>query len=158
MHASLVQLVVGLGVAWIANLLIAKSNSLRSALKSQGWGCLSPMVWTKLITSFHKRNCPGKGILLLHPFRNEALLSGPIFPFKGMIGHYFGKFARMSYSHWVRIIEQLFSAEYRKYGSSCLSSVVLWDSRSVVWTADPDVFRVASWERPTFIKDVEAVR
>ena len=35
-HASLVQLVVGLGAAWIVNLLIAKSNSLRSALKSLG--------------------------------------------------------------------------------------------------------------------------
>lgn len=93
-HVSLVQLVVGLGAAWIVNLLIAKSNSLRSALKSLGCGCLSSLIWTKLTTNLHKRNCPGKGILLLHPFRNEALVGGPIFPFKGMIGYYFGKFAR----------------------------------------------------------------
>ncbi|KIM46888.1 hypothetical protein M413DRAFT_440460 [Hebeloma cylindrosporum] len=119
-QVSLVQLVVGLGATWITTLLITKSGSLRSALKSLG-------------------NCPGKGILLLHPFRNAAIVAGPIFPFKGMIGYYFGKFS-----------------QYRKYGSTCLSSVVLWDLRPVVWTADPEVFRVASLDRPTFIKDVEA--
>ena len=51
--------------------------------------------WTRLTTSFHKRNCPGKAVLFLHPFRSTAIVGGPIFPFKGMIGHYFGKFSRV---------------------------------------------------------------
>jgi hypothetical protein len=67
--------------------------------------------WMWLTTSFHKSNCPGKGILLLHPFRLTAIASGPIFPFKGMIGYYFGKFSRVynAVPCWVRIIERLFS-------------------------------------------------
>jgi hypothetical protein len=31
-------------------------------------------------------------------------------------------------------------------------------SKPVVWTADPDVFRVTSYECPEFLKDIEAVR
>ena len=92
----LVHLVVGLGTAWIATFLIAKLISLRSALNSLGWGCLLFVAiergWWWFFT---KRNCPGNGVLLLHPFRSAAMIAGTIFPFKGMIGSYFGKFSRV---------------------------------------------------------------
>jgi hypothetical protein len=61
---SLVQLVVGFGTAWITTLFISKSISLRSALKSLGWGLLIIRdYWTlnEVNDEFLQKELPGKG-------------------------------------------------------------------------------------------------
>ncbi|KAF8889572.1 cytochrome P450 [Infundibulicybe gibba] len=82
---------------------------------------------------------PGKSILWLHPFRSAAIALAPYFPFAGRIGYYYGGFSL-----------------YRKHGSTCLSSVVFWDSIPTFWFADADAIRAISTTRPAFQKDTVA--
>jgi len=46
---------------------------------------------------------------------------------------------------------------YKKYGSTCLSSVVFWDLAPIFWFADADAIKTITSDRYTFPKDAEAV-
>ncbi|KAF8637853.1 hypothetical protein AX17_002479 [Amanita inopinata Kibby_2008] len=84
-------------------------------------------------------DCPGRAILWLHPFRSVSLLLGPYFPPKSQIGSYHNKFYL-----------------YKKYGSTCLSSVTLWDTIPTYFVSDPDAIKYISNERHIFEKDTDA--
>ncbi|KAJ8693930.1 hypothetical protein PTI98_008872 [Pleurotus ostreatus] len=84
-------------------------------------------------------DCPGGEILLFHPFRTLSMVVGSHFPFPGQIGTYFGKFN-----------------VYKKYGSTCLSSIVFYNAIPTFWLSDADAIKVVSTDRTVFQKDVEA--
>lgn len=46
---------------------------------------------------------------------------------------------------------------YEKYGSTCLSSIRLWNSQVYYWLADADALKSVTSDRQTFQKDIEAV-
>jgi len=46
---------------------------------------------------------------------------------------------------------------FKKYGTTCLSSVYFWASTPVYFVSDADAFRVINNEREVFKKDVESV-
>jgi hypothetical protein len=48
-------------------------------------------------------------------------------------------------------------AVYRKYGSTILSGVVFWNSRQILYLADPDALKIVMSDRYTFPKPIEAV-
>ncbi|GLB42347.1 putative cytochrome p450 [Lyophyllum shimeji] len=85
------------------------------------------------------RACPGGSILWLHPFRTFALVVGPMFPFKGQMGYYFAAFAL-----------------FKKYGSTCLSSVTFWNAIPTFWLSDADAIKTMHAGRAIFPKDIEA--
>ncbi|KAF8348726.1 cytochrome P450 [Amanita rubescens] len=81
---------------------------------------------------------PGKGIAWIRPDSMASMVAAPWFPRPGHIGHYFGKFS-----------------VFKKYGTTCLSSVSFWSSIPVYFVSDADAFRVINNERGVFGKDVE---
>jgi len=46
---------------------------------------------------------------------------------------------------------------YKQYGSTCLSSVVLWNALPVFWISDADAIKTLHSSRVVFPKDIEAV-
>ncbi|KAF8730610.1 hypothetical protein AX14_005373 [Amanita brunnescens Koide BX004] len=82
---------------------------------------------------------PGKAIIWLHPFGTAALLAAPWFPRPGTVGYYSGRFSL-----------------FKKYGSTCLSSVLFWSSTPVYFVADADAFRSLNNERRLFEKVIDA--
>jgi len=83
------------------------------------------------------------------------MIGGCIFPFNKMTGSYY---AKISWMYNILPLLDISLAEYRKYGSTYLSSVVLWSSMPIIWMADPDVFRVATSDHSTFSKNIRDVR
>ena len=104
---------------------------------------------------------PGKAILWLHPFYIAALITASWFPRPGNVGYYSGRFSRAftglltAFYHW-SALKPVF-AVFKKYGSTCLSSVVFWSSTPVYFVCDADAFRSISNERRLFEKMVDAV-
>jgi hypothetical protein len=46
---------------------------------------------------------------------------------------------------------------YKKYGSTCLSSVTLWNLTPHFWIADADAIKTITFDGNTFQKDLELV-
>ncbi|KAF8235020.1 cytochrome P450 [Tricholoma matsutake] len=83
--------------------------------------------------------CPGGSLLWLHPFRSLSIIFGPLFPFKGQMGYYFAQFSL-----------------YKRYGSTCLSSILVWNALPIFWLSDAKAIKAVSADRVLFSKDVEA--
>ncbi|KAF8348724.1 hypothetical protein F5887DRAFT_597736 [Amanita rubescens] len=79
---------------------------------------------------------PGKGIFWMHPKHLVTMVVAPWFPRPGGIGQLFGKFS-----------------VYKKYGTTCLSSVCFWTSMPVYFVSDADAFRTINNERRIFDKE-----
>ena len=58
-------------------------------------------------------------------------------------------------THHTRFILSL--PVYKKYGSTCLSSVVFWNALPVFWISDADAIKTVQSSRVVFPKDIEAV-
>ncbi|KAL5522863.1 hypothetical protein ACEPAG_8881 [Sanghuangporus baumii] len=104
-------------------------------------------IITKLVTDAYigYRNgfvklgsCPGKHRLWMHPFHTAAIVVASIFPPKGWISHYAGKFSL-----------------YAKEGSTILSSLVVWDATPIFWLADAEAIKAVTSDRHTFRKEIE---
>ncbi|KAH8119683.1 cytochrome P450 [Phellopilus nigrolimitatus] len=84
-------------------------------------------------------SCPGRHFLWLHPFSIIGLVMAPIFPSKGWLGHYGGKFSL-----------------YAKEGSTILSGLLVWSSTPIFWLADVEAIKVVTSDRHTFKKHLDA--
>jgi len=84
---------------------------------------------------------------------------GTLFPPKGFIGDWYAKFSGQSVLCWCMSypIHSFSLLVYRKYGSTCLSSVVFWNALPVFWISDADAIKGVYSSRVVFPKDVEAV-
>jgi hypothetical protein len=60
-------------------------------------------------------------------------------------------------NHRRELISSNVMTAYERYGSTCLSSVIFWNSRVRYWIADADSLKTVTNDRYTFQKDVEAV-
>ncbi|KAK2464802.1 hypothetical protein APHAL10511_003220 [Amanita phalloides] len=83
-------------------------------------------------------DAPGKEVIWVHPFFLMALITAPWYPRPGSMGHYYAKFSL-----------------FKRYGSTCLSSVYFWTSASIYFISDADAFRFITNERAVFEKDTE---
>ncbi|KAJ7468039.1 cytochrome P450 [Mycena latifolia] len=83
--------------------------------------------------------CPNAGMLWLRPLGPFSTLSAQFFPLKHQIGSYFAKFAL-----------------YARYGSTCISSVILWGSIPTLWLSDAQAIKTVATESTIFRKDLEA--
>jgi hypothetical protein len=48
-------------------------------------------------------------------------------------------------------------AVYKRYGSTCLSSIIIWNALPTFWLSDAEAIKVVSSDRVVFAKDTEAV-
>ncbi|TFK72446.1 cytochrome P450 [Pluteus cervinus] len=97
-------------------------------------------AWIALYLAFESiEKYPGQGFLLLHPFRGWTIVLGTVFPPRGCMGDFYAAFSL-----------------YKKYGSTCLSSVVLWGAVPTYWLSDADAIKAVTADRSTFTKDVQA--
>lgn len=106
------------------------------------------------------RHLPCRDWLYLNPFRSLGVVLGPIFPRVGKIGYYSGKFSCKPslLSTTRRLIHLSRSVSvYEKYGSTCLSSIKLWNSQVYYWLSDAETLKNITSDRQTFQKDVDAV-
>lgn len=46
---------------------------------------------------------------------------------------------------------------FKRYQSTCLSSVTFWDCIPTFWLSDADAIKAISTDRAVYLKDVEAV-
>ncbi|KIM77288.1 hypothetical protein PILCRDRAFT_621963 [Piloderma croceum F 1598] len=97
-------------------------------------------IWTLQRALKCVSHIPGRQFLWIDPFHAVSLVLGSTFPWAGRIGHYSAKFSL-----------------YEKYGSTCLSTVRLWNSQVYYWIADADALKIVTSDRHTFQKDVQAV-
>ena len=72
---------------------------------------------------------------------------------------YYAKFSGRSVIRWhISYLVHSFSLlVYKKYGSTCLSSVVFWNALPVFWISDADAIKTVHSSRVVFPKDVEVV-
>ena len=75
------------------------------------------------------------------------------------MGYYYAKFSGQSTLCWhISCLIHSFSLlVYKKYGSTCLSSVVFWNALPVFWISDADAIKTVHSSRTVFPKDMEAV-
>ncbi|KAF5358820.1 hypothetical protein D9758_008567 [Tetrapyrgos nigripes] len=104
--------------AWVFYAVLTKLNGILSAFK-------------------HLSDCPGRGLLWIHPFHPTSQLAAVVYPFKGWIGHYYGNFAM-----------------YAKYRSACISSVLVPKGVPIFWVADAPSIQVVSTDKTAFDKDM----
>ena len=86
-------------------------------------------------------NCPGKHLLLTHPFDVVGTILSPVFPLSG----HFGSF-RASFS------------SYAKKGSTILSSVIVWSGTPIFWVADAEVAKQITNNPTRFPKATDLYR
>ena len=110
---------------------------------SAGWlpsGNASAYPILQLLNGF-LRSCPGRHLLLLHPFDTIGLAFLPLFPLTGWFGNF-----QVRFSH------------YAKQGSTILSSVLIWTGTPIFWIADAQALKAVTSDRFTFMKDLGNVR
>ncbi|KAK2464803.1 hypothetical protein APHAL10511_003221 [Amanita phalloides] len=81
---------------------------------------------------------PGREVIWIHPFYVIALVMAAWYPRPGSVGYYYAKFSL-----------------FKKYGTTCLSSVHFWTSTPIYFISDADAFRFISNERAVFEKETE---
>jgi len=87
------------------------------------------------------------------------MVTGPFFPPKRFMGYYLAKFSGLSVLCWhiSYLIHSFSLLVYKKYGSTCLSSVVFWNALPVFWISDADAIKTVHSSRAVFSKDSQAV-
>jgi len=85
------------------------------------------------------RGYPGARLQSLHSFHSIALLLAPVFPWRGQVGYYGGKFLL-----------------YQQFKSTVFVAVRFLNSQRFYWVADADAFRTVNGDRHTFPKPVWA--
>jgi len=74
------------------------------------------------------------------------------------MGYYLAKFSGQAVLCWHISSDSFLSfLVYKKYGSTCLSSVLFWNALPVFWIADADAIKTVHSSRVVFSKDIQAV-
>ncbi|KAF5358819.1 hypothetical protein D9758_008564 [Tetrapyrgos nigripes] len=113
-----VQILGTLLSAWVFYAVLTKLNGILSAFEDLS-------------------DCPGRGLLWIHPSHPMSQLTAVIYPFKGWIGHYYGNFAM-----------------YAKYRSACISSVLVPKGIPIFWVADAQSIQIVSTDKTAFDKEM----
>ena len=91
--------------------------------------------------------------------QNLSLCDGSLLPTKRVHGFLLCKVLRLVCPLLAHTIPDSFFSlpVYKKYGSTCLSSVVFWNTLPVFWISDASAIKTVHSSRVVFVKDVEAV-